>query len=296
MDARSAFDQGTGGGLRFLALLVTRAVPRFAPVELVAAVNRLLRDTGIEAGIVHELTEFPPEAGSNRIWHRGHNPPRVGLMIGDFILTIEGHDVPALPRSKAPALDLAKWPTGAEQLARTRAHLRVTEAGETPGGDIELAHDRAAAITLVSTAAAGLVGAAGVIWATSLRALPGVGLDGALTLLKAGRSPLDLWLATIRTTAGATLTRGLLPFAGIEIGVGDTELEPEAATALARELAGEILATGQLPAADMVLGHESGRRYRVGYQPAGTGGAAVPLLILARIRDESDEPRFAAGA
>ncbi|HUF85771.1 MAG TPA: hypothetical protein VMM59_00165 [Thermohalobaculum sp.] len=286
-----------------------RALPRFTPADLLAAVNRTLAPAGAAAALVLELTRFEQSAGRALVWHRPKAPPRAGLSVAGIIVLVEGFDRPAVSAASAAALDLRFWPGGARELARAHGHVRVFEAAPALGADFDHNHDRAAALTAVAAAVAGLVTAPGVVWESSSMGLPARALSTAVAQLRQGGAPAALWVSAAGVGAGAgaaggVATRGLYPLLGAEVEVRAPGLARAEAERLAMDLAAEILETGRPPAEGSALdqsgqGGAHGRahgaphaRLRVRYRDAEAGG--LPAVLLEE--DGAGAPPLAAGA
>lgn len=276
---RAAGPAAGAGGLPvgFAAALATRTLPRFAPGALIAGLNRML---GGEAGVelIPELTRVEQSPGYARVWHRPKVPPRIGVAVAGITLVVEGHDRPAFGFRGVEALEFRSWPAGAREVARARAHLRVFEPAPELGADLDLNHDRAAAVSAVAAAAAELVEAAAVVWESSGVAVPADELAAALPALAGGEPPVALWIATLAGPGGGVLTRGLYPLLGAEIEVRMPALSSAAAQELAYRVATEILETGRPPAEGARIGHGPQSAFRVRYRGAEQGGA--PAVVL----------------
>lgn len=269
---------GAGGlPVGFAAALATRTLPRFAPGALIAGLNRML---GGEAGVelIAGLTRVEQSPGGARVWHRPRVPPRIGVAVAGITLVVEGHDRPAFRFRGVEALEFRSWPAGAREIARARAYLRVFEPAPELGADLDLNHDRAAAVSAVAGAAAELVETAAVVWESSGVAVPADELAAALPALADGAPPVALWIGAVAAPWGGVVTRGLYPLLGAEIEVRTPALSVAAARELALGLAAEILETGQPPAEGARIGHGPRSAFRVRYRGAEQGGA--PAVVL----------------
>lgn len=273
---RAAGPAAGAGGLPvgFAAALATRSLPRFAPGALIAGLNTML---GGEAGVelIPELTRVEQSPGYARVWHRPKVPPRIGVAVAGITLVVEGHDRPAFRFRGVEALEFRSWPAGAHEVTRARAHLRVFEPAPELGADLDLNHDRAAAVSAVAGAAAELVETAAVVWESSGVAVPADELAAALA---DGAPPVALWIGAVAAPWGGVVTRGLYPLLGAEIEVRTPALSVAAARELALRLASEILETGRPPAEGARIGHGLRSAFRVRYRGAEQGGA--PAVVL----------------
>lgn len=276
-------DSARHSGAGFAAVLPTRALPRFTPAELMAAIARLLGATAAEARLIPELTEFEQSPGHARVWHRPKAPPRIGVDVAGVAVVVEGQDRAPGISAAAGTLGLASWPAGAREIGRARAHLRIFEAAPSGGADFDHNHDRAAAVTAVAAAAAALAEPCGIVWEPSAVALPAAELEAAVRALLRGTAPAALWIGTTETGRaeawGAVVTtRGLDPLLGAEVEVAAPGLGAAAADAVARAVAARILETGVPPAEGAPLLH--GRAaFRVFYRGAGEAGSR-PAVVL----------------
>ena len=289
-----AAGQAAGSGdlpVGFSALLPTCTLPRLTPGALVAGLNRMLgKDVGVE--LIPELTRVEQSPGGARVWHRPKVPPRVGVAAAGIALVVEGHDRPAFSSRGVEALEFRSWPAGAREVARARGHLRDTEPAPELGADLDLNHDRAAAVSAVAAAATELVETAAVVWEASGVAVPAEELAAALPALAAGEPPVALWVATATGPGGGVLTRGLYPLLGAEIEVRMPALSAAAARELALRMANEILETGRPPAEGARIGQRAGAAFRVRYRGAEGGGA--PAVVLDEVAPS--DLHLAAGA
>lgn len=273
----------------FAATVAVAGLPRFLPGELLAAVNRLLAPSGTAAEIVAELTSVERRSNRARVWHRPKAPPRVGLSLGGIVLIVEGRDRPAFDAESLARLDFADWEDGPRAMARAHGQLRVFEAAPDLAAEFDHNHDRAAAVTAVAAAAAGLVPAPGAVWQSSGVALPAAALERAVPALMQGRAPVTLWVGMIETPGGVA-TRGLYPLLGAEVAVRAPGLGRDAAARLAFSVASEIVGSGRPPAEGAEIAAEStGQprlrvRYSVGEGNADEDGGSVPAIVL-------EEPR-----
>ncbi len=292
---------GEGGPRTDLAaLLPTRALPRFTPAEFLGTLNRMIGGAGASAELVPDLTRFEQNPGGTRVWHRRQLPPRIGVAVAGVKLLVEGQDRPAfgadslgagsLGVDAAAALAFRSWPAGAREIARARAHVRVSEVDPVPGADLDANHDRAAALTAVAAAALELSQALGIVWETSGVAVPADEMLAALPALTAGEAPVALWIGTGGQGWGAVATRGLHPLLGAEVELRAPGLARAAAERVVTELAAEILETGRLPAEGSVIDIGSRGALRVRYRGAEDGG--LPAIVL----DEAIPGASRAGA
>jgi hypothetical protein len=131
---------------------------------------------------------------------------------------------------------------------------------------------------------AGLVEAAAVIWHASRRAVPGEQLATMVAALAQGRAPVLLWLGRLSQPARArgVVTRGLFPLLGAEIEVEVRDLPPDAAFEIARDMAEEVLRSGEPPEDGARLGYDRTTEFGVRYRANGHAGA-VPAVVLSQI-------------
>ena len=284
----------------FAATLPLTALPRFSGVELLAAVNEILRHTGVTATLEPELTTFERSPGEARVWNRPKAPPRIGLSVNGVTMLVEGRDRPAFRPSDLARLDIRSWPEGRARISRARSHVEITEVGANGGSDLDHNYDRAAAVTVVAAAVAGLAGAVAVVWHASRRAVPAEQLAPLVAALAAGQAPVPLWLGCVARPAGArgVATRGLYPLLGAEIEVALWNLPVDAAFEVALELAAEIFDTGKPPAEGARLGYDRTTEFGVRYRPGNHVGA-VPAVVLTQITQPAGVPagaKLAVGA
>lgn len=266
-------------GQAFAVTLAMRAPPRFTPVELVKAVNRVLERAGTQAELVPELTRSDGSEAQGRVWHRSQEPPRVGLNVAGVTVVVEGHDRPAHAPEAAATLDFRAWPAGLAAVARARGHVRVLEAGPGGGADLDRNHDRAAALTAVAAAVADVVTTTAAVWESSGVAVPGEMLAEAVAALAEGSAPVAFWIGVPEPTVGGTETRGLYPLLGAEIEVRARGLAADAARAVALAQAAEILEKGRPPAEGAEVQCGRGRTLRVRYRAAGPDDEP-PAVVL----------------
>lgn len=276
----------------FSAVLPMRALPRFTPAELLAVLNRILGPAGASAELVPGLTRFEQSPGSARVWHRPKVPPRVGVAVAGITLVAEGQDRPAPAAGETAELEFRSWPTGPRDLERSRAHLRIFEAEPAPGSDLDLNHDRAAALTAVAEAAAELTQPAGLVWETSGVAVPRDELATALPALMSGEPPVALWVRAAVEPWGVVATRGFYALLGAEIEVRAPSLSEAGAGREAMMLVAEILGTGVPPAEGMRTAHSKSLTFSVRYRGAEEG--APPAIVLEEAAPQA--PDLAAGA
>ncbi len=267
--------------LAFAATLPLRALPRFSGVELLVAVNEILKDTGVTATLDPELTTFEQSPDDARVWNRPKAPPRIGLTVNGVTMLVEGRDRPAFSSSDLARLDIWSWPEGRARIARARTHVEIAEVQAADGSDLDHNYDRAAAVTVVAAAVAGLAGAAAVVWHASRRAVPAEQLAPLVAALAKGQAPVPLWLGCVARPAGArgVATRGLYPLLGAEIEVASRGLPVDAAFEVALELAVEIFRTGRPPADGAQLGYDRDAEFSVRHRAGGHPGA-VPAVVL----------------
>lgn len=291
---RATAQPARNGGLKagFSALLPMRPLPRFSPGELVTVLNRILGPAGAGAELVPRLTRFEQSPGGARVWHRPKVPPRVGVDVAGITLVVEGRDRPACGLADAGALDFRSWPAGARDVARARAHVRVFEAEPALAAELDLNHDRAAALTALAVAVAELVQPAGIVWEPSGVAVPVAELTAALPALMAAEAPVALWVGVAAKPWGGVVTRGLYPLLGAEIEVRAPALSQAAAGRVAMGLAAEILESGRPPSEGARIEQGRGIGFLVRYRGAEDGGA--PAVVLEEARP--DTSARAAGA
>jgi hypothetical protein len=274
-------ERGPGSGAPrtgFAALLPTRTLPRFTPNEFLKTLNGMIGATGARAELVPDLTRFEQSPGGTRVWHRPQVPPRVGVTVGGITLLVEGQDRPALGADDAAALGFRSWPAGAREIARARAHIRVAEVAPALGAELDVNHDRAAALTAVAATALELAQALGLVWEASRVAVPAGEMLAAVPALMAGEAPLALWIGAEARSWGAVTTRGLYPLLGAEIELRARGIGAAAAERIVTGLAAEIVETGRLPADGATIEAGSRGAVRVGYRGAEEGG--LPAITL----------------
>lgn len=287
-DRAGAASQPTQAQPAFAAILPLRGLPRFTPRELIAALNRIFGQEGAGVELVPELTQVEQSPGGARVWHRPKVPPRIGVRVAGITVVVEGQDRPAFGPRDAQALDFRSWPTSAREIGRARAHVRVAEAEPALAADLDLNHDRAAALTAVAAAAAEVVEAAGIVWESSGVAVPADELAAGVRDLIAGYAPLALWIGARHTPRGSVATRGLYPLLGAEIEVRAPGLAPDAARRVALDVAADIVDGGRPPAEGAEIASDrrtasgpsepSGPRLCVRYGDAEDG--ELPAVIL----------------
>ena len=62
--------------LAFGATLPSKLLPRFSGLELLAAVNKIVRGAGVTVVLEPDLTTFEQSAEEARVWNRPKAPPR----------------------------------------------------------------------------------------------------------------------------------------------------------------------------------------------------------------------------
>ena len=265
------------------ATLPTRGLPRFAPRDLLAALNRILQTAGTSATLLPELTRNEQSPGGNRVWHRPQMPPRIGVDVAGVAVVVEGQDRPAFEARALEALKFLSWPSGMREIGRARAHVRVAEAGPGTGPDLDHNHDRAAAVTAVAAAVAAVATPVGVVWDTSGIALAPEGLDEAMAALAEGAAPVAFWVAAAEMGNGGVATRGLYPLLGAEVEMAVPGVSPDASRRVALRLAAEILEQGRPPAEGAEIDNGRNGTLRVRYRGPESDGAA-PAVVLERMR------------
>ncbi|MHA1528364.1 MAG: hypothetical protein ACTSVG_05055 [Alphaproteobacteria bacterium] len=297
-----ALDQATRSDPKpaFAATLPLNVLPRFTGVELLAAVNEMLKDAGVTATLEPELTIFEESPGDARVWNRPKAPPRIGLNVNGVTMLVEGRDRPAFRPSDVARLDIRLWPEGRALISRTRTHVEITEVEARGGADLDHNYDRAAAVTVVAAAVAGLTEAAAVVWYASRRAVPAEQLAPLVAALATGQAPVPLWLGCVARPAGArgVATRGLYALFGAEIEVASRNLPVDAAFEVAQELAAEIFHAGAPPEEGARLGYDRTTEFGVRYR-SGSHAGAVPAVVLTQITESARAParaQLAAGA
>lgn len=293
-----ALDQSARSGLdqAFSATLPLKALPRFSGMELLVGVCGMLEGSGVVADLDPDLTIFdePPEQA--RFWNRPKTPPRIGLVVNGVTMLIEGYDRPAVSEAELARLDLRSWPEGRARIARTPAHVEITEVQVSGGLDLDHNYDRAAAVTVVAAAVTGLTNAVAVIWRESLRAVPVEQLASMVAALTRGQAPVPLWLGRVGRPEGApgAATRGLYPLLGAEIEVEAPDLTGDRAFEVALELATQILRSGEAPAHGEWLGYNRDIDFHVRHR-AGSHAGPAPAVILKQ-ETRPVEMEVAAGA
>ena len=262
----------------FAARLPMRALPRFTPSEFLRTLNRMIGGTGASAELVSDLTRFEQSPGGTRVWHRPQVPPRIGVSVAGITLLVEGRDRPALGADDAAALGFRSWPAGAREIARARAHIRVSEVAPALGADLDVNHDRAAALTAVAAAAIELTQALGIIWESSGVAVSAEEMLAAVPALMGGEPPVALWIGAGPRSWGAVATRGLYPLLGAEVELRAPGLATAMAERIVTDLVAEILETGCPPAEGTAIEAGSHGALRVRYRGAEEGG--VPAIVL----------------
>ncbi len=290
-----ALDQSaqTDPKLAFGATLPLKALPRFSGVELLAAVNEILKRTGVTATLEPELTTFEQSPGDTRVWNRPKAPPRIGLTVNGVTMLVEGHDRPGVEPSDLARLDIRSWPEGRARISRARTHVEITEVDTRSGSDLDHNYDRAAAVTVVAAAVAGLAEAAAVIWNASRRAVPVEQLAAMVAALAQGQAPMLLWLGCVARPAGArgVATLGLFPLLGAEIEVASQDMSVDTAFGVALELAEEVLRSGEPPENGALLGYDRTTEFGVRYRANGHAGAA-PAMVLSQINHPAGVPGY----
>ncbi len=281
----------------FAATLATRELPRFTSADLLLTVNRLIESTGVAAALVPEMTVEDISVDPTRIWNRGRIPPKVGLRLNGVTVEIKGEDRAGFTQADIARLDVRSWRNARENIARSRAHVSVTELFANAGIGIDENFDRAAAVTVVTMAVARLVEAVGVVWQPSRCAVAAADLPQLFAGLEQGKAPAYLWVGADQEPAprGAPPVRtvGLAPLIGVEIEVAARNLAPESGFAVAVELAEAILRAGEMPEHGEELDFGGDAVFTVQRRPS--GGRTITLLPSA----SSDRPahrRPAAGA
>ena len=274
----------TGPRTAFAATLPLRALPRFSGAELLVAVNEILKDTGVTATLEFELTTFDEGPTDARVWNRPKAPPRIGLNVNGVTMQIEGRDRPAFRPSDLARLDIRSWPEGRARISRARTHVEIVEVQVAGDSDLDHNYDRAAAVTVVAAAVAGLAEAAAVVWHASRRAVPAEQLAPLVAALATGQAPVPLWMGCVGRPAGArgVATRGLYALLGAEIEVASRDLPVDSAFEVALELAAEIFRTGKPPEEGARLGYDRITEFGVRYRRQGHPGA-VPAVVLSQI-------------
>ena len=284
-----ALDQSARSDPRpaFGAKLPLTALPRFSGVELLVAVNEILKGTGVMATLEPELTTFDESPDDARVWNRPKAPPRIGLTVNGVTILIEGRDRPAFSASELSRLDVRA------RISRTRAHVEITEVQATDGSDLDHNYDCAAAVTVVAAAVAGLAEAAAVIWNASRRAVPVEQLAAMVAALAQGQAPMPLWLGCVARPAGArgVATLGLFPLLGAEIEVASQDMSVDTAFGVALELAEEVLRSGEPPENGALLGYDRTTEFGVRYRANGHAGAA-PAMVLSQINHPAGVPGY----
>jgi hypothetical protein len=284
-----ALDQSARSDPRpaFGAKLPLTALPRFSGVELLVAVNEILKGTGVMATLEPELTTFDESPDDARVWNRPKAPPRIGLTVNGVTILIEGRDRPAFSASELSRLDVRA------RISRTRAHVEITEVQATGGSDLDHNYDCAAAVTVVAAAVAGLAEAAAVIWNASRRAVPVEQLAAMVAALAQGQAPMPLWLGCVARPAGArgVATLGLFPLLGAEIEVASQDMSVDTAFGVALELAEEVLRSGEPPENGALLGYDRTTEFGVRYRANGHAGAA-PAMVLSQINHPAGVPGY----
>jgi len=290
-----ALDQSARSDPRpaFGAKLPLTALPRFSGVELLVAVNEILKGTGVMATLESELTTFDESPDDARVWNRPKAPPRIGLTVNGVTILIEGRDRPAFSASELSRLDVRSWLEGRARISRTRTHVEITEVQATGGSDLDHNYDCAAAVTVVAAAVAGLAEAAAVIWNASRRAVPVEQLAAMVAALAQGQAPMPLWLGCVARPAGArgVATLGLFPLLGAEIEVASQDMSVDTAFGVALELAEEVLRSGEPPENGALLGYDRTTEFGVRYRANGHAGAA-PAMVLSQINHPAGVPGY----
>ncbi len=275
----------------FGATLPLMVLPRFSGPELLAAVNEILKGAGVTATLEPELTTFDASPEDARVWNRPKAPPRIGLTVNGVTMLVEGRDRPAYMPSDLARLDIRSWPEGRARISRARTHVEITEVDAKVGADLDHNYDRAAAVTVVAAAVAGLAEAAAVVWHASRRAVAGEELAPLIAALAAGQAPVPLWLGCVARPAGArgVATRGLYALLGAEIEVASHNLPVDAAFEVAQELAVEIFRAGEPPEEGARLGYDRTTEFGVRYR-TGSHAGSVPAVVLTQITEPAGVP------
>ena len=284
----------------FSATLPLRALARFSSMELLIAVNEQMKDAGVEAMLVPELTAIEEAPENARVWNRPKAPPKIGLNINGEIILVEGHDRQAFNSGEQARLDFRSWPQGRERVARGRAHVEITEAAAPRGSDIDHNYDRAVAVTAVSAAVAALTEAVGIVWCPSHCVAPAEQLAPLMAALVQGQPPVSLWVGCPSQSAGQSagaqgaFTRGLYPLLGMEIEVEVRDLPAAVAFDIARGLVEEALRSGEPPEDGARLKYNRTTEFGVRYRMNGIPGA-VPAVVLSQIAEPA-QVKVTAGA
>ncbi len=279
--------------LAFAATLPSQALPRFSGVELLVAVNEILKDTGVAATLEPELTTVDESPDDARVWNRPKAPPRIGLTVNGVTMLIEGRDRPAFSPSDLARLDIRSWLEGRARISRARTHVEITEVQASGGSDLDHNYDRAAAVTVVAAAVAGLPNAVAIVWHASRRAVPAEQLAPLVAALAKGQAPVPLWLGCVGRPGGAkgVATRGLYPLLGAEIEVAAPGLPGNLAFEVALDLAAEIFRTGKPPADGARLGYDRTTDFGVRYRTDGPA-RTVPAVVLSQIAHPAGVPGY----
>ena len=111
----------------FAATLATRELPRFTSADLLQTVNRLIESTGVVATLLPEMTVEDVSVDPTRIWNRGRIPPKVGLRLNGVTVEIKAEDRSGFTQADIARLDVRSWRQARENIARSRAHVSVTD-------------------------------------------------------------------------------------------------------------------------------------------------------------------------
>jgi hypothetical protein len=279
--------------LTFAATLPLKALPRFSCVELLAAVCQRLEGTGVTAILDPELTTFEEPSDEARVWNRSKALPRAGLVVNGVAMLVVGHDRAGFSAADLAQLDIRTWPEARARIMRARAHVEIAEVRAATGSDLDHNYDRAAAVTIVAAAVAGLADALAVVWRPSGCAVPAEQLAPLVSALKQGQAPVSLWLGHVERPAGA-MTRGFYPLLGAEIEIASPELPGDAAFIVALDLVAEIFRSGEPPAHGAWLSYDANTEFSVRHRAGGHGGG-VPTVALMHAA-QPVEPDVSAGA
>jgi hypothetical protein len=278
--------------LTFAATLPLKALPRFSCAELLAAVCERLEGTGVTAMLDPELTTFEEQADEARVWNRSKALPRAGLVVNGVAMLVVGHDRAGLSAADLAQLDIRLWPEARARIMRARAHVEIAEVRAVAGSDLDHNYDRAAAVTIVAAAVAGLADAVALVWRPSGCAVPAKQLAPLVAALKQGQTPMPLWLGRVERPRGA-MTRGFYPLLGAEIEIASPELPGDTAFKVALDLVAEILRSGEPPAHGAWLDYDENTEFSVRHR-AGSHGGGVPTVVLIHAA-QPVEPDVSAG-
>lgn len=271
----------------FAATLPVRVAPRFVPLDLLAVVCDMLEDSGVTAVIDPELSVLEDEVvEGNRFFGRPQAAPKVALVINGVTIQVVGRDKPPFSPTDVGRLQYGDWTSGKDKIARARGYVVLTELEGGASTDLDFNYDRATAVTVVAAAIDRLIGAIGIVWHTSQRALPAEKLTPMFKDLLEGNAPVDLWIARLPLSDGTSgvATRGFYALLGAEIAVLSKRLSIDEAAQAASELATEILRGGEAPAHGERLHYERGVRFQVEHRAVGVDGG-VPVVVLVDVSD-----------